>query len=143
MTEGIPSGFRALRWEPTNEQEVVMLFGRLLGYLKRPLAIEFVQRGFPDCKAADSETGDEIWIEFELYSSHFYRDHSKRSEKCDWIVCWHDDLNGAPPPSWSRSRTPPEIISLDKIVDTFDQKAVLIRRRPGATQEEYFRSRKS
>ena len=99
MTEEIPSGFRALRWEPTNEQEVVMLFGRLLGYLKRHLAIEFVQTGFPDCKATDSETGDEIWIEFELYAGHFKRKprrsgaaHARRVVERQCVGLFGEDL---------------------------------------------------
>ena len=58
---------RCLTWEPSNEQEVVVLFGRLLDHMPRPVAIEFVQTGFPDCKAIDVETREPLWIEFELY----------------------------------------------------------------------------
>jgi hypothetical protein len=40
MNSELPSGFRGLRWEPTDEQDVLVLFGRLLDHLPRPLAIE-------------------------------------------------------------------------------------------------------
>jgi hypothetical protein len=46
---GNPLDFRGLRYEPVNEQGVVLLFGMLakdLGYM-----IEAVQKGFPDCEA--------------------------------------------------------------------------------------------
>lgn len=131
----IPKGFRGLLWEPSSEQEVVMLFGQLLDHLPRQIAIDFVQTAFPDCKAVDLATGEPIWIEFELYSSHYRRDHLGRPEKCDWIVCWHNNLDSE---SWSGL---PEIVALDKIVDSLDQLHIVNRRPPGATQEEYFRSR--
>ncbi len=109
-----------------------MLFGQLLDYLERRIGIEFVQTPFPDCKAVDLDTGATVWIEFELYSSHF-RDHRHPPEKCDWIVCWHDDLD---PPS-----NLPEIVALDKIVDTLNERHIINRRPPGASQEQYFRFR--
>ena len=131
--------FRGLLWEPSNEQEVVLLFGRLLHLLPRPLAIEFVQTGFPDCKARDLATHEVLWIEFELHSSHYRRDHHKanspRLEKCDWIVCWrHDEKNvlGLPP-----------VTALKDLIDAQPNPGEYIRNRrpPGATHEEYFHSR--
>lgn len=131
MNIPIPKGFRGLRWEPTNEQEVVMLFGRLLDRLDTSLAIESIGTTFPDCKATDSEDGTPVCIEFELNSSHFFRDHRKRVEKCDWVVCWHDD--------WDGDRDPPRIVALDKIAPTD-----LIVNRPSPsprTQDEAFKYR--
>jgi hypothetical protein len=84
-----------LSWEPTNEQEVVLLFGYLLHYgvpyVPRPIIIESVGTTFPDCRARalDGDKG-EIWIEFEVFSSA-YKEHLGRPERCDWIVCWADD----------------------------------------------------
>ena len=136
MSSAIPKGFRGLRWEPTNEQEVVVLFGRLLDHLDRPLAIESVGTTFPDCKATDSETEQPICIEFELYSSHFFRDHvkrKKRPERCDWVVCWHDDLSDKPSlPEW------PRIVALDQIVEHHPEALVLNRRPVHATPAEAF-----
>lgn len=125
---------RCLTWEPSNEQEVFVLFGRLLDHMPRPVAIEFVQTGFPDCKATDVETGETLWIEFELFSSHYRRDHSRRPERCDWVVCWHED---EPPPSKALG------VVLDVIVDRQPDPThyILQRRPPGASNEEYFRAR--
>jgi hypothetical protein len=75
FTYGNPLDFRGLRYEPVNEQGVVLLFGMLakdLGYL-----IEAVQKGFPDCEAM-RQVAPERWqrvnIEFEFESKNF-RDH--------------------------------------------------------------------
>lgn len=131
----IDKEFRGLLWEPSDEQEVVMLFGQLLDYLPRPLAIEYVQTGFPDCKAVDTETGEPVWIEFKLYSSFYDRVYKKRLEKCDWIVCWSNDLeveqlNGR------------AIVALDAIVDRQPTRSFILNRRPpGSSQSEYFQLR--
>ena len=138
MSSAIPRGFRGLRWEPTNEQEVVVLFGRLLDRLDRPLAIDSVGTTFPDCKATDSETGETICIEFELYSSHFFRDHAngnRRPERCDWVVCWHNDLAGERSPGW------PRIVALDEILDSASGSHILNRRPANATRAEAFKFR--
>jgi hypothetical protein len=125
---------RCLRWEPSNEQEVVVLFGRLLDHMPRAVAIEFVQTGFPDCKAIDVETREPIWIEFELYSSHYRRDHSRRPERCNWVVCWHEN---------EPRINEPLVVALDVIVDRQPDPTdyILQRRPPGASNEEYFRTR--
>src|SRR5438552_4051230 len=106
----MPTGFRGLRWEPTNEQEVVFLFGKLLNHLPRPLAIESIRTIFPDCRATDSETGEIITIEFELLASHFFRDHATRAERCQWVVCWQDDVKDKP-------TSCPRIVALDVLVE--------------------------
>ncbi len=131
----INKNFRGLLWEPSDEQEVVLLFGQLLDHLPRPLAIEYVQTGFPDCKAIDTQTGKPIWIEFKLYSSFYPRVYKKRLEKCDWIVCWNNDLGRA-------VLDGREIVALDAIVDRQPAGSYILQRRPpGATQEEYFQLR--
>jgi hypothetical protein len=134
MNSELPPGFRGLRWEPTDEQDVVVLFGRLLDHLPRPLAIENVRTGFPDCRATDSETGEAICIEFELKSSHFVRDHSERTEKCDWIVCWRDDLDTKPPEF-------PQVVALDGIVAHLTPPLVLNRLSATARPVDVFRAR--
>jgi hypothetical protein len=98
----------------------VLLFGRLLDHLPRPLAIESVRTGFPDCRATDSATGETICIEFELKASHYFRDHLRREERCDWIVCWNDDLGPGAPAS-------PCIVALDAIVDAGAPSLILNR----------------
>lgn len=131
----INENFRGLLWEPSDEQEVVLLFGQLLDHLPRPLAIEYVQTGFPDCKAIDMETGEPIWIEFKLYSSFYPRVYKKRLEKCDWIVCWNNDLG-------CQMLDGREIVALDAIVDQRPTGSYILQRRPpGATQEDYFQLR--
>ena len=134
----VPKDFRGLRWEPSNEQEVVLLFGLLIPYLPRPLAIEFIQTPFPDCKAIDIKKNEPLWIEFKLYSEEYFRVYKNRHERCDWVVCWHNDCKRAP--------VSPRIIALDEIVDSLDKhhgirQYVLNRRGPGTTREQYFRQR--
>jgi hypothetical protein len=134
MSSAVPRTFRGLKWEPSNEQEVVVLFGRLLDKLPKPIAIEFVQTGFPDCRAINvgSEEQEPIWIEFELYSSH-YREHLNRREVCHWVVCWHNDGDGG-------GRT---IVALDEVVDKQPnpQEYVLNRRPRSMTDQQYFELR--
>jgi hypothetical protein len=75
---------------PQTEQEVVGLFVALLDdidELEKPVIIERMQTGFPDCTVrAGTES---IRIEFELYGSNFDHDCSG----CDMLVCWRDDRN--------------------------------------------------
>jgi hypothetical protein len=78
---------------PRSEQEVVCLFGTLLDDLDefdKPLIIERVQTGFPDCIVRAG--GKLIRIEFELYGSNF--DHDCAG--CDVLVCWRDNRNDWP-----------------------------------------------
>jgi hypothetical protein len=129
-----------LSWEPTNEQEVVLLFGYLLHYgalnLPRPIIIESVGTTFPDCKARALDGGkEEIWIEFELLSGA-YEEHIARHEKCDWIVCWKDY-----PTKSHRSQRWPEIVALEGIVRKFPGQIIRNLRHPDLTDADYFRRR--
>ncbi len=93
---GNPTNFRGLRYEPVNEQGVVLLFGMLakdLGYL-----IEAVQKGFPDCEAMRQVAPDRwqrVNIEFEFESKNF-RDHGHPLTGCDVIVCWRHNWDACP-----------------------------------------------
>jgi len=92
--------FRGLRYAPTNERGVVLLFGmvcREMGFL-----VEAVQQGFPDCEAKryfSYSKGEERWksvrIEFEYRSSGF-REHNHDPNGCDIIVCWEHDWRDCP-----------------------------------------------
>lgn len=99
--EKVPSTFAGFIWEPSNEQQVVLLFGMLLA-LKRfgePLCIEKCDTAFPDCVAINAVTGERIKIEFEFRSSAF-REHKrewlllkKNDPSARWmVVCWEHDL---------------------------------------------------
>jgi hypothetical protein len=88
-----------MRYAPTSEQEVIVLFALLLPELPFRLELDEVHTGFPDCLAwRVNEDGreTEVRIEFELYSSHFYA-HGHPSDGCDCIVCWEDDMPGDRP----------------------------------------------
>lgn len=113
-----------------------MLFGQLLDHLPRPLAIESIHTTFPDCKAIalDAVREEPVWIEFELFSSH-YRPHLRRHEQCDWIVCWHNDVGGSPGPKW------PKIVALDEIVRDLPKQYIAKPRPAAMKDEEYFRFR--
>jgi hypothetical protein len=95
-TYGNPTNFRGLRYEPVNEQGVVLLFGMLaedLGYL-----IEAAQKGFPDCQALRQVAPDRwqrVNIEFEFESKNF-RDHGHPLTGCDVIVCWRHNWPNCP-----------------------------------------------
>jgi hypothetical protein len=90
-------------------------------YYYAPLAIENVRTGFPDCRATDS-------------SSHFVRDDSERTEKCDWIICWRDDLETKPPKF-------PQVVALDDIVERVAPALVLNRFSAAARPVDVFRAR--
>ena len=79
--------------EPRTEQEVVCLFGALLADLG--MVIELVQTPFPDCIVRKKGTDTQLRVEFELYASHFL-DHGHDPERCDMLVCWHDDVDEWP-----------------------------------------------
>jgi Homing endonuclease associated repeat len=95
-TYGNPLDFLGLRYEPVNEQGVVLLFGMLaqdLGYL-----IETVQTGFPDCEALRQiapERWQRVHIEFE-FESRNYREHGHPVTGCDVIVCWRHNWPDCP-----------------------------------------------
>jgi hypothetical protein len=131
----VPKNFHGLLWEPSNEQEVVMLFGQLLDHLPRKIAVEFIQTPYPDCKAVDVEKVESIWIEFKLFSSDYSRPYKNALPRCDWIVCWQNDLGS------DGLSSLPQIVSLKEIVDRLPQSYILNPRKNGETQEEYFRRR--
>jgi hypothetical protein len=107
---GNPTPFRWLRYEPVNEQGVVLLFGMLakeLGYM-----IETVQTGFPDCEAL-RQIGPERWqrvrIEFEFESRNF-REHGHAATGCDVIICWRHN--------WEECPEHIEVVELSRIIQS-------------------------
>jgi hypothetical protein len=106
----------------------------LLEYLPRPLAIESVGTTFPDCKAIDSSDGSRVCIEFELKSSHFFRDHRGRLEDCHWVVCWEDDVPKKPAGS-------PTVVSLQPILEQAAPGFILERLPAKAAQPDRFAHR--
>ena len=93
-TFGGPMDFPGMRYEPSNENGVVFLFGavaRGLGFV-----VEMIQSGFPDCLAA-REIAPGKWqrvrIEFEFQSRNF-RDGGHATDGCDLIVCWRHNWPG-------------------------------------------------
>ena len=77
-----------LLFEPRNEAELLLLFGRYHRELGFPY-IMAVRDRFPDILAID-EGGKVKSIELELRSSSFPQ-HAHRIEDCDHIICWEDD----------------------------------------------------
>lgn len=85
-----------LKYAPTSEQEVVVLFALLLPHLPQRFQLEEVHEEFPDCLASrlnEDGTRSDVRIEFELYASHFIN-HRHDPTLCDLIVCWEDDVTG-------------------------------------------------
>jgi len=62
--------FRGLRYEPSYEDEVLILFSMLIPHFKDRFVIDSYTGAFPDCYA--TRNGEAVGIEFELLSSHFF-----------------------------------------------------------------------
>jgi hypothetical protein len=75
-----------MAYAPTNEQGVVLLFGRLAPRLG--FCVEQVQTHCPDCTAR--RRGQRYRIEFEYWASH-YAFHRHPCDAADIIVCWEND----------------------------------------------------
>ncbi len=122
MMEKEIDDFRGLLYNPILESEVVMLFSLLIPHLRDNYVIEEGDhKTFPDCLAF--RNGEDVGIEFEVYSSNFYdhkHDKDEKLTKCNIIICWKNDI----PKSIERGEKEfitvkgheIEIISLDKIV---------------------------
>jgi len=91
-------------YAPTNEQGVVLLFGRLAPTLG--FCVEHVQTHCPDCTAR--HRGKLCRIEFEYSASH-YSYHRHPPDGADVIVCWENDWESRP-----RKYSHLEIIDLKK-----------------------------
>ena len=89
--------FRNFIYEPTTEQGVVLLFGKVsecLGF-----SIEGAYQDWPDCEAKRFIHGakrrqQSVKIEFEYESYDYKRNHPVKG--CDIIVCWKHNWNGCP-----------------------------------------------
>jgi len=87
-------GFRGLKWEPSYEGEVLILFGMVLPYMQESFVIEEYTDEFPDCKA--KVDGKDVGIEFEVDSRNFFsqkHDKDPRLPKCNMIICWRNPYN--------------------------------------------------
>lgn len=85
--------FRGFRFEPTYEQEVIILFGLLIPSLKDKFIIDMYPDTFPDCFA--TRNGQEIGIEFEVKARNFYEQkHNTHAnlKKCNLLICWENDV---------------------------------------------------
>jgi hypothetical protein len=88
-------------YEPSKEDEVVMLFGLLmphigefleeLGLGSRVFIDEWIESPTDCIMEVD---GRKLRVEFELYSSNFIRRHDLK--ECDLIVCWMDNWKNPP-----------------------------------------------
>jgi len=86
-------GFRGLLFEPSYENEVVLLFGLLTPYLRDNFVIDYFSGSFPDCLMI--RNGERIGVEFEVLASDFYAHKHNRDPnlpKCKMVVCWRNNL---------------------------------------------------
>jgi hypothetical protein len=97
---------KGMAYAPTNEQGVVLLFGRLARALG--FCVERVQTAFPDCMAR--RRGERCRIEFEFWASD-YENHGHPADGADIVVCWENDWE-----SRSGKYKHLEIIDLKKLV---------------------------
>lgn len=83
-----------LTWEPSNENEVKILFGMLQPYLPYEVVMDEYSDGFPDCTAwVDGRLSK---IEFELKTSNFVKSRKHDFSKVDFILCWRNDMEHVP-----------------------------------------------
>jgi hypothetical protein len=118
MSEAKTDGFRGLLYNPTLENEVIILFSLLIRDLKDSFAIEEYSGSFPDCFAL--RNGKRIGIEFELRASNFNHENSDNLTKCSLLVCWKNDFRNTTKRDGIEFLNVKgheiEIMSLDKIV---------------------------
>jgi len=118
MAKDEVDNFKGLKYNPSLENEAVMLFSLLIPHLKDSYVIDEYSGTFPDCFAY--RNGQRVGIEFELLASNFNHENNDNLTKCSLLICWKND---------ERSTTKREdkeffvvkgheieIIALDKIV---------------------------
>ena len=94
MPVGEAIGEVPILFEPVNELGVVMIFGMIHKQLGFPYIVK-VGAGFPDAVVMDQD-GELRRIEFEYRLSNFLL-HRHDPSKCDFIICWEDDLGDSAP----------------------------------------------
>lgn len=120
--------FRGLIYAPSYEDEVIMLFGMILGNLDDRFEIEEYNDEFPDCNAKIN--GKLVGIEFELYASNFkaQKHHlDPRLPNCDYLICWKNDTgNNILKLENKETKQPHEIkiIDLSKEIEMLDEKGL-------------------
>ncbi len=118
VTYGAPIPYPLFPFAPQSENDVLVLFGILLGagHLRHKFIIESVRPGrFPDCKAKEWSRARrgyvDVWIEFEVQSADYYaHGHLDREHPCDYLVCWENN--------WPKNRPRPAatILALQEVV---------------------------
>lgn len=126
-----------MKWEPSYEGEVMILFGMLLPHLKETVLIKEYIDEFPDCKAEID--GEDVEIEFEVDSRNFYNHkhhEDPRLPKCSMIVCWKNPYNDVIKPQGH----PIKILELSKVIKEKNLHLILAgpRRRPEEWNKEKF-----
>lgn len=97
-----------LLFEPSNEQELIYLFAKFHQDLGFPYILK-ISSDFPDAEVMNKNRESKK-IEFELCSSNFVQ-HKHDPSKCDFIVCWEDDLQEDVPENF------PEIIAIKDLIE--------------------------
>jgi hypothetical protein len=97
--QGRTLNFRAFAFAPTNEHDVVSMFGAVASDLGFEILAN--RSAFPDCEArrrrrgGGRETFEKCLIEYEFASSD-YRKHKHPTTGCDLVVCWNSDWPDCP-----------------------------------------------
>ena len=89
--EMLPIVGPSMLFSPIDELGVVLLFGILHRELGFPYIIKVSASEYPDAIIVNKR-GEVKRIEFEYIASNF-RQHGHDPNKCDYIVCWIDDLS--------------------------------------------------
>jgi hypothetical protein len=123
---------RGLLYEPTYENEVVLLFGLLIPHFEDDFVIDRYFGSFPDCIAR--RNGEEVGIEFEVLASDFYdhgHDEHPDLAKCKLLVCWKNNLERKTVAKDGKSFIivngyEIEVLALDKIVAELRKKGIVL-----------------
>ncbi len=137
--------FRGLLYNPTLENEAVMLFTLLIPHLKYSFAIEEYSGTFPDCFALRNR--ERIGIEFEFLTSRFNHESDPKLSKCDLIICWknnnRDTIKRDGKEFLKFNGHEIEVMALNKIVTGLEKKGLKFIKfgeppEPGKTKEDFF-----
>ena len=143
--------FRGLLYEPTVENEVIILFSLMIPYFQDRFVIDQYPDTFPDCEA--KRNNKKILIEFETKASSFLlHRNNKKLEQCDLLICWKNNIRGQTEKKdgkdWLVIKNHPiEIMALDRVYDDLKKgnkcpKLILNGKRPsrgGANKEKFFK----
>lgn len=98
---------------PTNEQESILYCVKFV-FPKLGFDVLNVWSVFPDMRILDIKNDTQYEVEFEYKLSSFIK-HGHNPFKCNFVICWINDVPDFPLPVWELSKSSyPEIFLPDE-----------------------------